>query len=142
LHALDRKEATPNSAEDAGRYASSQVAAGMAAAAAGRQADADGYFSTARRVLEPLAPKSRYWRVLDPWARLALLSGNVTETERVRTQLSGYGYVPLFAWSASDATDASRKTRAAAKHAASGPPPRRLDAAAKPAGADPLPRRP
>ena len=140
LHTLDRKEATTNSAEDAGRYASSQIAAGMAAAAAGRQADADGYFSTARRVLEPLAPKSRYWRVLDPWARLALLSGNVTETERVRTQLSGYGYVPLFAWSANDGTDASRKARATAKHApAAGP--RRPEAAAKSASADPRPRR-
>ncbi|HSE12821.1 MAG TPA: toll/interleukin-1 receptor domain-containing protein, partial [Rudaea sp.] len=97
LHALDRsKEAAPTSAEDAGRYGLSQVAAGMAAAAAGRQSDADVYFSAARRVLEPLAKDSRYWRVLDPWARLARLSGDATEADRVETQLSGYGYVPLF----------------------------------------------
>jgi tetratricopeptide (TPR) repeat protein len=106
LHALDRsKEAAPNSAEDAGRFSLSQVAAGMAAASAGRQSDAEVYFSAARRVLEPLARQSRYWRVLDPWARLSLLSGDTAEAERVQAQLSSYGYVPLFPWSAKKGTD-------------------------------------
>jgi hypothetical protein len=106
LHALDRsKEAAPKSAEDAGRFSLSQVAAGMAAASAGRQSDAEVYFSAARRVLEPLARQSRYWRVLDPWARLSLLSGDTAEAERVQAQLSSYGYVPLFPWSAKKGTD-------------------------------------
>ncbi len=106
LRALDRsKGATPTSAEDAGRYGLSQIAAGMAAAAGSRASDADVYFSAARRVLEPLAGKSTYWRVLDPWARLSRLTGNVAEAERVEKQLSGYGYVPLFPWSAKKGTD-------------------------------------
>jgi len=105
LHALDRsKETAPTSGEDAGRYGLSQVAAGMAEAAAGRQSDADVYFSAARRVLEPLAAKSRYWRVLDPWARLSRLSGDPAEAGRVETQLSAFGYVPLFSWSAAKET--------------------------------------
>jgi hypothetical protein len=104
LHALDRsKEATPGSAEDVGRYGLSQLAAGMAAAATGRQSDAEVYFSAARRVLEPLARNSRYWRVLDPWVRLSLLSGDPAEADRVEAQLSDYGYVPLFAWPAAKA---------------------------------------
>src|SRR6185503_20505135 len=88
------------SAEDAGRTGFSQVAAGMAAAAAGRPADAEVYFSEARRVLEPLARDSSYWRVLDPWARLLRVSGDAAQAERVEAQLAGYGYVPLFAWTA------------------------------------------
>ncbi|HEX3122839.1 MAG TPA: hypothetical protein VHQ21_06010 [Rhodanobacteraceae bacterium] len=100
LRALDAgDEATSTSAQEAGRYALSQVAAGMAATAVMRKSDADVYFSAARRVLEPLAGKSSYWRVLDPWARLSRLSGNAVEADRVERQLSGYGYVPLFPWS-------------------------------------------
>ena len=106
VRALDRsKESTPRSAEDAGRYALNQVASGMAAAAAGRPSDAEVYFSAARRVLQPLARDSRYWRVLDPWVRLSLLSGDLAEANRVETQLSGYGYVPLFPWPAAKATN-------------------------------------
>ena len=100
----------PASAQDAGRYGLSQVAAGMAAAAAGRQSDADLYFSAARQVLEPLAGKSSYWRVLDPWARLSRLSGNTVEADRVEKQLSSYGYVPLFPWPAKKGPD--QKSRA------------------------------
>jgi tetratricopeptide (TPR) repeat protein len=102
LQALDRgKETTaPSSAEDAGRYGLSQVAAGMAAAATGRQSDAETRFAAARRALEPLARTSRYWRVLDPWVRLSLLTGDAAEADRVEAQLSGYGYVPLFPWPA------------------------------------------
>ncbi len=108
LHALDRsKEATPGSAEDAGRYGLSQVAAGMAAAATGRQSDAEVYFSAARRVLEPLARNSRYWRILDPWVRLSLLTGDQAEADRAKASLAGYGYVPLFAWPAAKATSPS-----------------------------------
>lgn len=98
LHLLS--DAEPTSAEDAGRYALSQVAAGMAAVAAGRASDAEVYFSAGRRVLEPLAHASRYWRVLDPWLRLAQLAGDVPEGERVKAQLSEYGYVTLFPWPA------------------------------------------
>ena len=99
LHAVDGgSDATPKSAEDAGRYAMSQVAAGMSAAADGRRSDAEVYFSTARRVLAPLAKNSRYWRVLDPWARLARVGGDTADADRIQNQLAGYGYVPLFPW--------------------------------------------
>ena len=111
LRTLDPgNDATPVSAQDAGRYGLSLVAAGMAAAAANRQSEADVYFSAARRVLEPLAGNSSYWRVLDPWARLSRLSGNTVEADRVEKQLAGYGYVPLFPWSAKKGTD--QKARA------------------------------
>jgi tetratricopeptide (TPR) repeat protein len=111
LRALDPgNEATPASAQDAGRYGLSQIAAGMAAVAGSRQSDADVYFSAARRVLEPLAGNSSYWRVLDPWARLSRLSGNTVEADRVEKQLSGYGYVPLFPWSGKKGAD--QKSRA------------------------------
>jgi tetratricopeptide (TPR) repeat protein len=125
LHALDLgKAAAPTSAEDAGRQALSLVAGGMAAAAAGRRSDADVYFAAARRVLEPLARNSRYWRVLDPWLRLALLSGDAAESGRVAAQLSADGYVPLFPWPPSAASAAS--AAAAPDRSVSTPPrPRR-----------------
>lgn len=98
LQALYKKNAALNSAEEIGRYALSQIAAGMAAAAAGRRADADACLSAARAALAPLARDSHYWRILDPWARLSLLSGDAAEAKRVKAQLSGYGYVALFPW--------------------------------------------
>lgn len=99
LPALERSsDATPRSAEDAGRYALNQVAAALAARAAGRASDAEVYLSTARTVLEPLARTSAYWRVLDPWVRLNLLSGDRVEAERCVALLAASGYVPLFPW--------------------------------------------
>jgi hypothetical protein len=75
-------------------------------------------------VLEPLARNSRYWRVLDPWLRLALLSGDAAESGRVAAQLSADGYVPLFPWPPSAASAAS--AAAAPDRSVSTPPrPRR-----------------
>ncbi|MGH8124161.1 MAG: TIR domain-containing protein, partial [Rudaea sp.] len=69
LQALYKKNAALNSAEEVGRYATSQIAAGMAAADAGQASDADDDFSAARQALTPLAHYSHYWRILDPWLR-------------------------------------------------------------------------
>ena len=117
LHGLDGGAASQNSAVDAGRYAMSQVAAGLAARANGLPSDADVYFSTARRMLAPLASRSRYWRVLDPWARLARASGDTVEADRVESQLAGIGYVPLFPWAAKNGANANLL----AGHAGNGP---------------------
>jgi tetratricopeptide (TPR) repeat protein len=98
LLALYQGKPALDSSEEIGRYARSELIAGMAAADAGRPADATGHYGAARRALAPLAPSSSYWRVLDPWVRLSLLTGDVGEAKRVQGQLASYGYVPLFAW--------------------------------------------
>jgi hypothetical protein len=103
LQALYKTTAALNSAEEIGRYAMSQIAAGMAAADAGRRADADIHFNAAHEALAPLAHDSRYWRILDPWVRLSLLSGDTAEAKRVEAQLASYGYVALFPWPAAGA---------------------------------------
>lgn len=99
LRALYDKNIAMNSAEEVGRYAMSQIAVGMAAGASSRS-DADAYFGAARQALAPLARDSHYWRILDPWVRLSLLTGDVAEAKRVKAQLAGYGYVALFPWPA------------------------------------------
>ena len=68
----------------------------MAAADAGRTSDANAHYAAARRVLAPAARNSSYWRILDPWARLSSLTGDLTEAARVESQLKSYDYVPLF----------------------------------------------
>jgi len=98
LQAMYRGKATPDTPEAIGRYGLSEVLTGMVAAAAGRPADANAHYSVARRVLAPLVRSSRYWRVLDPWVRVALLTGNQGEATRVQAQLASFGYVPLMPW--------------------------------------------
>ncbi len=87
-----------DSPEAVGRHALGEVMIGMAAADAGRPADAGPRFIAARRLLAPLVRDSRYWRVLDPWARLSLLAGKQAEGARVKAQLASFGYVPLMPW--------------------------------------------
>ena len=106
LRLLYNGKATPDSAEEIGRYGLGEVIAGMAAADAGRRSDANVHYAAARRALAPLAHSSSYWRILDPWARLSLLTGDHAEAARVQAQLKGYGYDPLFPW-----PDESRATR-------------------------------
>lgn len=93
-----RGEPTLNSPEDVGRYGMSEVLAGMADAAAGDRIGAQEHFDAANHALASPARNSRYWRILDPWARLSLLIGDAVEAARARTLLASYGYVPLPEW--------------------------------------------
>jgi hypothetical protein len=86
------------SPEEVGRYGMSEVLAGMAAAAAGDSAAAQSHYAVAAHTLASLARDSHYWRILDPWARLSLLTGDAVEATRARALLSEQGYVPLLPW--------------------------------------------
>lgn len=90
----------PDSAEEIGRYALGQLVVGMGIADAGHADEAAAHFSAAQRVLQPLAGDSRYWRVLDPWVRVSLLTGNPAAAAQAQARLAGEGYVPLFPWPA------------------------------------------
>jgi hypothetical protein len=109
LQALYQDKTSLDSAEEIGRYGLSELIAGMVASAADEHADATIHFVAARRALAPLAHNSRYWRILDPWVRLSLLTGDQSEATRVQGQLTSYGYFPLFPWpsTAAPATAAS-----------------------------------
>ncbi len=98
LQSLYKGTSMPDSSEEIGRYAQSEVIVGMVAANAGQPVDANAHYAAARRVLAPVAHNSSYWRILDPWVRLSLLTGDATEAARVQAQLKLYGYVPLFPW--------------------------------------------
>lgn len=91
-----------HSAEEVGRFAMSQLLAGMVARRLGEDAQAKAFFTTAHDLLEPLAGKSSYWRVLDPWIRLSFLNGNPRDAEIIKARLSSYGYMPLFPWPGSN----------------------------------------
>ena len=144
LQALYRDAAKPDSAEEAGRYASSQLVIGWVAAQAGNDAGAATHFHAARSALQPLAGDSRYWRVLDPWVRVALLTGDAAAAGQAQARLAGSGYVPLFPWppngTATTHLRASRDARIAATPCA--PRARHGDALPGPATCDaPFPRR-
>ena len=98
LQSLYDGKAKLDSSEQIGRYGLSEVIAGMAAADAGLPSDANAHYAAARRALAPAVHNSSYWRILDPWVRLSLLTGDATEAMRVQAQLKSYGYVPLFPW--------------------------------------------
>ena len=110
--ALYSGKAVPDSSEEIGRYGLSEVIAGMAATDAGRPSDASAHYAAARRALAPAVRNSSYWRILDPWVRLSLLTGDLAEAARVQRQLSGYGYVPLFPWPADSAAKPWRSNAA------------------------------
>lgn len=98
LQAIYHGKVAPDTPEGIGRYSLSELVVGMVAADAGRPADAKARYAAARRALAPLAQHSRYWRVLDPWVRLSLLSGDTDEAARIQKQLASMGYVPLMPW--------------------------------------------
>lgn len=98
LQALYKDAKEPGTPEDIGRYGLSQVLAGEVYAALGQPALAKARYAAARRMLEPLVARSRYWQVLDPWVRLSLLSNDIPEANRVRALLATLGYVPVFPW--------------------------------------------
>ncbi len=98
LHSLCNDETALDSAETAGRIGLCELISGMAAEQAGRSSAADAHFAAARRTLAGVARNSGYWRILDPWARLCVLTGDLAEAKRVEAQLNRYGYVALFPW--------------------------------------------
>ena len=98
LHDLYARGGRPDSAEEIGRYALGQLIVGMASADAGRAGEAEANFALARNALQPIAEGSRYWRVLDPWVRVSLLTGHPDAAARAQARLAGEGYVPLFPW--------------------------------------------
>ncbi|MEO8742866.1 MAG: toll/interleukin-1 receptor domain-containing protein [Lysobacteraceae bacterium] len=136
LQALYQKKTTLNSSEEIGRYGLSQIIAGMAASVAApsnanQHADANSHYAAARAALIPVTPNSRYWRVLDPWVRLSLLTGNVAEATRVQGQLRNMGYVPRFPWpsaatgepghGAAGTTQRGKSTQSAIAHSVANP---------------------
>lgn len=98
LLAMYQDAKAPNTPEDIGRYGLSQVLAGQSEAALGQPVQARAQFAAARKALEPLARQSSYWRILDPWLRLSLLSGDTVEADRVSALLKSQEYVPVFPW--------------------------------------------
>lgn len=84
--------------QDIGREATSEVLAGRVALAGGRQREARTHFQAAMRLLRPMAPASTYWRILDPWIRACVLSGQADAARRARALLDRAGYVPLYPW--------------------------------------------
>ena len=107
MQSLYRGKPLSDSAEEVGRYALSEVLAGMVATDAGRESDANTHYAAARRALAPQASRSSYWRILDPWARLSLLTGDPTEAARAQRLLASDGYVPLFGWTNNSAPQIS-----------------------------------
>ncbi len=97
-HLLQDDKITMHSAEETGRYATALIAVATAEAAVGSKFGAKSSLAAARKLLAPLQDDSRYWRILDPWIRLSLLSGNDAVARRSMAKLRGFGYVPLFPW--------------------------------------------
>lgn len=84
--------------EDVGDEASSEVLAGMVDQARGHRARAHAHFEAAMHLLRPTARTSAYWRILDPWIRVCVLTGRADEARRARALLARAGYVPLYPW--------------------------------------------
>jgi hypothetical protein len=112
LSELHAKNAHRDTAEEIGSYAQSEWLTAVADAGGTLPVADDAHLLAARTALAPLAASSRYWRVLDPWLRIALARGDAAEATRVRKLLDDAGYVPLFAWPAASAATAQSSTAA------------------------------
>ena len=108
MQALQARIAKPYAPEEIGRYGASQVEAGIGALFDDNQADADAHFSAARDILTAPAGSSSYWRVLDPWTRLLVLTGDVSKALGPESRLADNGYVPLVAWPVHDEAKVAR----------------------------------
>ncbi len=64
----------------------------------GKQLTANEYLQHAETILEGVVEDSRYYRILDPWARLMILRGESEEAARVVAMLASAGYQPLRPW--------------------------------------------
>jgi hypothetical protein len=97
---LQTNDAHRDTADAIGRYALGEWLSAVAAANGATPVQGDPHLLAAYRALAPLAASSRYWRVLDPWLRIAIARGDLAEAARVRKLLDTSGYVPLFPWPA------------------------------------------
>lgn len=116
LETFGKASGTPTIPEDVGRHGLSEVLAGQAEQMLGRPAKALVHFANARRALEPLASHSSYWRILDPWARLALLTGDAAVAGRTRGILASQDYEPVLPWPAQADPQAAGSPVAKAQH--------------------------
>lgn len=57
-------------------------------------------WAQAHALLVAHAPDSHFWRLLDPWLRLCLLTGDATHARIAFDRLNASGYVPLEPWPA------------------------------------------
>jgi tetratricopeptide (TPR) repeat protein len=95
---------------DLGEFATAYVVAGEIAARAGDGGEAYRDWGRAAELLSPRIPGSRDWRLLDPAARAAALTGRTAEARAIIEELHHFGYVPLDPWPALDRPAAANST--------------------------------
>jgi hypothetical protein len=67
-------------------------------------------WTQAHGLLAARAAESHNWRVLDPWLRLCLLTGDTANARIAIDRLNASGYVPLEPWPAPPGQPASSAT--------------------------------
>lgn len=67
-------------------------------------------WAQAHALLAGRAPDSHYWRLLDPWLRLCLLTGDMTAARIASDRLNASGYVPQQPWPAANTQSTSAAT--------------------------------
>jgi serine/threonine protein kinase len=93
-----------------GEFALANIVAGELAARAHDKAGAQRRWRTATDALSPRLSNTRDWRLLDPAARVAALTGRSEEARAILAQLASSGYVPLDPWPAAPSTLSSATT--------------------------------
>jgi tetratricopeptide (TPR) repeat protein len=93
-----------------GELALATIAAGEIASRAGDRTAAMKHAQRAAEVLAPRLSNTRDWRLLDPAARVAVLTGRTDEARALIAQLNKMGYVPLTPWPALPMRSASDPT--------------------------------
>ncbi len=88
----------PQLPEDIGRQAWNEILAGRVDQADGRPADAAAHYQAALTLLRPRIGGSTYWRILDPWVRACVLTGQADAARHARALLDRARYVPLWPW--------------------------------------------
>lgn len=73
-------------------------------------------WAQAHDLLAARATESRNWRVLDPWLRLCLLTGDTANARIAMDRLNASGYVPLEPWPAIAGQPASAATEGDPQH--------------------------
>jgi len=94
-HALAEDPGDPNVV---GSLAMALILRGSAGRAAGDPDSGARDFQRAFEVLAPFAEGSRFWVILDPFARSALLLGRAELAETTLQLLKSMGYQPLWPW--------------------------------------------
>jgi tetratricopeptide (TPR) repeat protein len=94
-HALAEDPGDPNVV---GSLATALILRGSAGRAAGDPDSGARDFQRAFEVLAPFAEDSRFWIILDPFARAAILLGRAGQAETTLRLLKSMGYAPLWPW--------------------------------------------